>query len=79
MSTVPLSEWERVKLAVWTRDGFRCCYCGRSAGTTYDQWEAAFLTVDHFQPEGGGSDDNLKTACYLCNLIKGPPDIYIRR
>jgi 5-methylcytosine-specific restriction endonuclease McrA len=56
---------------VFARDGFRCVYCGHD-GRTFDGW--AFLQVDHFKPVClGGTDDveNLKTACVICNHMKG--------
>jgi hypothetical protein len=49
------------------RDGYRCQYCGRSAG------ERA-LNIDHVQPRSRGgreSWENLVTACQPCNRRKG--------
>ena len=48
---------------VLRRDGHRCAYCGRSAGT-----------VDHVLPRSrGGQDswDNLVACCLRCNGAKG--------
>lgn len=56
---------------VFQRDGFKCVYCDFD-GTTFEGW--AFLVVDHFKPTslGGGNNlDNLKTACVICNSMKG--------
>ena len=50
------------------RDGFTCQYCGRSGGA---------LEIDHRKPSSkGGSDDdeNLITACILCNRGKSDDD-----
>jgi hypothetical protein len=56
---------------VFQRDGFRCVYCDHD-GRTFEGW--AFLVVDHFKPKSRGGDDdpeNLKTACVICNHMKG--------
>ena len=56
---------------VFHRDGFRCVYCDFDAHN-FDSW--TFLQVDHFVPKslGGTNDlDNLKTACIICNQMKG--------
>ena len=47
------------------RDNFTCQYCGTRAGT---------LTIDHVYPKHLGGEhswENLVTACYVCNHIKG--------
>ena len=56
--TVPVS-----RRGVLRRDGQRCAYCGRGAGT-----------VDHVLPRSrGGRDswDNLVACCVRCNNVKG--------
>lgn len=62
----------RMRVEVFTRDGFACVYCGaRSNGTS--------LHVDHVHPRAaGGRDhiDNYVTACQRCNLGKGGRPIY---
>ena len=61
------SRWE-----AFERDGFRCVYCGYDGATSFDAW--LNLEVDHFLPaKKGGSNENtnLRTACNLCNGIKG--------
>jgi DNA-binding MarR family transcriptional regulator len=56
----------KLRFAVFRRDCFRCCYCGaRSTDVT--------LTIDHVIPvaRGGTNDiDNLRTACFPCNVGK---------
>jgi 5-methylcytosine-specific restriction endonuclease McrA len=61
------------RLGIFTRDTFRCFYCG-----VIVQPEAVPLatqaTVDHILPScrGGGRDEeNLVTACRSCNTRKG--------
>jgi len=57
----------QLRFHVLQRDAFRCRYCGRSAP------EGAVLQVDHLVPvaSGGTTDeDNLITACSVCNLGK---------
>jgi hypothetical protein len=56
----------RTRIAILTRDGYRCTYCGRTSKET-------ILHVDHVLPRAhGGSNDrsNLVTACQDCNLGK---------
>lgn len=56
-----------LRFQILERDGFRCRYCGASAG------DGAVLHVDHIHPRAfGGSDDpeNLVTACHECNIGK---------
>lgn len=56
--SVPVS-----RRGVLRRDGYRCAYCARSAGT-----------VDHVLPRSrGGRDawDNLVACCVRCNNVKG--------
>ena len=48
------------RLAIYIRDGFKCCYC-RSGG---------WLSLDHLKPtsKGGGNEsENLITSCMSCN------------
>lgn len=54
------------RFAVFERDGFRCCYCGKSP-------PAVKLELDHRHPRSkGGTDDyeNLVTSCEDCNRGK---------
>lgn len=51
--------------SIFTRDGYRCVYCGTSS---------APLTIDHVIPRvrGGTNDwDNLVCCCTFCNNHKG--------
>jgi hypothetical protein len=63
---VPQSVWQRLRSAVFVRDGEVCVYCG----DTPDDPEC-----DHVFPvsRGGRSVlENLATACPACNRAKGP-------
>jgi 5-methylcytosine-specific restriction endonuclease McrA len=59
------------RLALYIRDEFTCCYCGRNMKND----EPNFVTLDHLVPRnplvahGGGdnSNENLVTACKSCN------------
>jgi len=56
---------------IFERDGFKCVYCDFD-GSTFKGW--AFLAIDHLKPRhlGGGNErENLKTACIVCNAMKG--------
>jgi 5-methylcytosine-specific restriction endonuclease McrA len=58
---------ERVRYAVFGRDGFRCQACGRGVN------DGIKLTVDHIIPvDWGGTNDisNLHTLCEECNRGK---------
>ena len=62
---VPRSVKRRIsRRALFARDGWRCVYCGDSAGR---------LTLDHVVPRSRGGDsvwENVVTACAACNLRK---------
>lgn len=59
------------RLAIYLRDGFICCYCGRDLHDA----EPAEVTLDHLIPRedwpkgksGLHSSTNLTTACRVCN------------
>ncbi|MBS0458232.1 MAG: HNH endonuclease [Proteobacteria bacterium] len=60
---------------VFTRDRFRCVYCGKRTLESLDTFAASHL--DHLKPRAcGGTDDevNSVTACSVCNSIKGGYD-----
>ncbi|RPH37165.1 MAG: HNH endonuclease [Chloroflexi bacterium] len=58
------ADWQRVRLAILERDGWRCRWCGLRA-----------TTVDHVRPlcAGGARLDpaNLVAACVGCNSRRG--------
>jgi 5-methylcytosine-specific restriction endonuclease McrA len=63
---VPRAIQRRIsRRALFARDGWRCVYCGASAGR---------LTLDHVVPRSRGGEsswENVVTACSPCNLRKG--------
>lgn len=55
------------KTNVFTRDNFRCQYCG-------DKFAYSLLTYDHVVPKRAGGErdwDNIVSACEPCNNRKG--------
>lgn len=61
----PFHQRRLTRPEVFTRDGYRCQYCGR---------ETRELTLDHVVPRsqgGGHSWENVVSACKLCNRRKG--------
>lgn len=72
-NTSPISRWkpvgrtpipQRLRMAIYRRDGFKCVHCGAEDD----------LTIDHIYPwSRGGTDqpDNLQTLCAACNSRKG--------
>ena len=58
------------RLAIYMRDGFACCYCGRGV-----EEKGLVLTLEHIVPysKGGALLDpiNLITACRSCNSARG--------
>lgn len=64
----PKGRWIRPgkRLALYLRDGFACCYCGRLLKDA----APADVTLDHLLPkQAGGTNEprNLVTACRSCN------------
>jgi len=60
-----------VQWVIWSRDKFRCMYCGKAAGPGVP------LTVDHFVPlemSGDVDSTNLLSSCRRCNKAKGARD-----
>lgn len=57
-------RWQRVRRAVFVRDGWRCVLCGR----------AGRLEADHIRPVAKGGDwfalSNLRTLCRSCHVAK---------
>ena len=69
-----INKWKR--LAIYMRDGFQCCYCGRGiAIETDDADESIRLTLDHLTPVNGekpnNHETNLITCCDDCNKMRG--------
>lgn len=57
----------KLRFEIFTRDKFRCIYCGRSS------IDGAKLVVDHIIPASKGGltiDENLATSCHECNMGK---------
>jgi 5-methylcytosine-specific restriction endonuclease McrA len=62
---IRLVAYVRVRRALFARDGWRCAYCGTTAGR---------LTLDHVVPRSRGGEsvwENVVTACAPCNHKKG--------
>ncbi|WP_322768413.1 HNH endonuclease [Frankia sp. Cr1] len=65
------TEWRTIRARILIRDGHRCHWCGRWAGT-----------VDHVKAKAdGGTDDdtNLVAACGPCNSSRGGTTAQLRR
>ena len=64
MRTAERRRWERLRLEILARDGYRCRTCGR----------AGRLEVDHVTPISKGGDPwnpaNLQSLCRGCHLDK---------
>jgi len=67
------SNWitKERRLAIYIRDEFTCCYCGKNLKNS----PAEDVTLDHLVPRnplvvhgnGGNENTNLVTACRSCN------------
>jgi hypothetical protein len=55
-----------LRLAVYTRDNWRCVYCGLRM-----EPDDKRLHTDHSDPAGGDTLENLVTSCRDCNVKKG--------
>lgn len=59
---------ERLEFIIFTRDGYRCVFCGRTPSE-----DGVKLVLDHWKPVtlGGKTElSNLLTTCVRCNLVK---------
>ena len=54
---------------IFKRDSCRCVYCGRNLLADFDTWMTA--QEDHLVPAGETSPENLVTACFACNILRG--------
>ena len=64
---------DRVRQAIYERDGWKCQLCGKRVGKKYHPSHERAPTLDHIIPQSvGGSDDpsNLQLAHRICNSIK---------
>ncbi len=66
------SSWIRKdrRLAIYIRDRFTCCYCGRDLRHA----EPREVTLDHLVPRSAGGNNetnNLVLACLSCNSSRG--------
>lgn len=62
---------KKLRFSVFSRDGFRCRYCGADA-------EESTLHADHRHPVSRGGEttlENLVTACADCNLGKSDSEL----
>ena len=74
------SSWIRKerRLAIYIRDGFTCCYCGKDLANVSPRE----MGLDHLEDlvDGGGhkganhDGTNLVTSCALCNSQRGARD-----
>lgn len=72
----PRGRWIKTadRLALYERDGWTCQICGESVNRTPWANDPKDATLDHIVPRSkGGSHDaeNLRTACQLCNALRG--------
>jgi CRISPR/Cas system Type II protein with McrA/HNH and RuvC-like nuclease domain len=64
----------RVRIRIFTRDDYRCLYCGRV-------FDISYLEVDHkvaLAKGGKNNDDNRVTACKTCNNRKSDKPICVQ-
>ena len=54
---------------VFTRDHRRCVYCCRDLAHDFDAFWST--QMDHLVPGGGDDPENIVTACFVCNNLKG--------
>jgi len=59
---------------IYVRDGWKCCICGGRVDPSLSWPDPWVATLDHVRPVSRGgahAQDNLATAHWVCNLIKG--------
>lgn len=63
----------KVKLEIYEHDNYLCQYCGKDGLESLESW--CYTDVEHFNPQlsgdKGNDKENLKTACRICNSLKG--------
>ncbi len=72
----PKGRWitKHKRLAIYMRDEFMCCYCGRDLTSASSQE----LNLDHIvcRADGGTNHEtNLITACKSCNSSRGSKSV----
>lgn len=75
--TSDYTAYLKLRFAVFTRDNFRCVYCGRTP--TEDNVK---LVTDHVIPSSRGGDttmENLVTSCTECNIGKSDILLELRK
>lgn len=69
------SSWMPLSPEVFKRDRFVCQICDEPTSDKFERGDLFSPTVDHIVPrtKGGSLDDmdNLQTAHFICNLVKG--------
>ncbi len=68
MKDIHDQRWKRI----FRRDNNQCIYCERSIIKCFEIYHSS--TEDHLYPKscgGASNDENLVTACNLCNSLKG--------
>lgn len=71
-----LNKWKR--LAIYKRDDYKCCYCGKKVIPGLQPYEPRAASIDHIVPTikgGTSSSKNLVTSCMPCNMQKGTKTI----
>ena len=67
-------SWAQHSGFVFTRDDYTCWLCGERTSESFSHRDLLSPTLDHVTPRslGGGHDpENLRTAHWLCNSIRG--------
>lgn len=62
------SKWigRALRLAIYLRDGFKCCFCLCSLRGLHRN----LVTLDHLIPGAGDAPRNLAASCKACNSAK---------
>lgn len=66
--------WRTLATQVHARDRFTCWLCGEGTSPTWSKSDPLSPTLDHVIPRsmgGGDSIDNLRTAHWVCNSVRG--------